>query len=234
MSHRTATKTSPTLDGKTSCANCGAAMHSTSGRYHCPNTTVESTGECTTTPVNAKHLLRTVVEQMVKRLATEERIESITRTIKDSTLEGARIQRARIERAETAIAEATAGAGAGAGADNTPEEAAQRDRKLDLATAGFALEATAARDALDMIEFIGDASGLRETIKDPETYMSGDMDQEAQQLLDLLIQKVTVDNERTTIVYHMPLPADGAPNGITQDTVPMGTASRSGYNPQEK
>ena len=105
---------------------------------------------------------------------------------------------------------------------NTPEEAARRDTTLDLATAGFALEATAARDALDMIEFIGDASGLRETMKDPETYMSGDMDQEAQELLDLLIRKVTVDNEQTTIVYHIPMPADGAPKEISQDTVPMG------------
>ena len=223
------TATSPTLDGRIFCANCRASMRNISGRYYCPNTTVESGGGCTTTPVNTKHLLRTVVEQMVKRLVTEERIESITRAIGDSTREGARIQRARVERAETAIAEATAGAGA----DNTPEEAARRDTTLDLATAGFALEATAARDALDMIEFIGDASGLRETMKDPETYMSGEMDQETQELLDLLIRKVTVDNEQTTIVYHMTMPADGAPKEISQDTVPMGTASRSGYNPQE-
>ena len=225
MIHGTATENRLTLDGKVYCANCGAEMRNTGSRYYCPNTTVESGANCPTKPLDTKHLLRTVVDRMVSRLATEETVESVIQDIMDSTRENARIQRRRMEETEDAIVEATARRSAVPQADerggDAHESSSDEITGVDTVTAGLAFEAMVARNELDKIEFISDEVGLRESAKDPETYMGGNNDQDAQELLNLLIRKVIVDNGQATIVYEEPMPADGDSKGIIEDPVPL-------------
>ena len=101
-------KSEPSLDGMVFCANCGSEMDNAGERYYCRNTTVETGGNCPTSPVNADQLVRAVITQLVKRLATDETVQSITKSIMDTTENNTRTQRSRMEQAEAVIAEITA------------------------------------------------------------------------------------------------------------------------------
>ncbi len=79
------------------CAQCDAAMTNTEERYHCPNSNMKPGGHCPSRPVDAQDLLRKVITQMVNRIATEETILHITKSIKDMNAENARIQHQILE-----------------------------------------------------------------------------------------------------------------------------------------
>ena len=225
MIHGTATEIRLTLDGKVICANCGSPMRNTGRRYYCPKTTLESGGNCSTKPLDAQHLLRSVVTRMIDRLATEETVQSVVQDIRDSTRENARIQRGRMEQAEAAIAEARARSSAvpqaEQRADKTHDENTGEITAGDLATVGLAFQAMVARNELDKIEFVSDQIGLSEAVRDPETYIGTDSPEDAQELLDLLIRKVTVDNDHATIHYEEPMPSGEQSEGIREDRVPL-------------
>ena len=225
MIHGTATENRLTLDGRVFCSNCGSQMPNTGRRYYCPNTTLDSGGNCSTRPLDAQHLLRSVVSRMISRLATEETVESVVQDIRDSTRESAHIQRGRMEQAEAAIAEARARSSVvppvGQHADKTHEESTGDITAVDLATAGLAFQAMVARNELDKIEFVSDEVGLRETVRDPETYMGTNSPEDAQELLDLLVRKVTVGDSQVTIHYEGPMPSGEPSREITTERVPL-------------
>ena len=217
MSHA-ATKPRPlTLDGKVLCANCDSQMRNTGRRYYCPNTTVESGGNCPTRPLEVEELLRRVFPRMIERLATEEIVVDAVRNIRHSTQENARIQHHVIEQAETAIAEATARNGE----FPRPGERDGRITALDVDTAGLTFQIMVAQEELDKLEFVGDEIGLRETISDPETYMRTSNQDYAQGLLDLLISSVSVENGHATILYKQPMPAIEQPGPILAETLTL-------------
>ena len=225
MIHGTATEGRLTLDGRVFCANCGWQMRNTSRRYYCPHATVDSGGTCSTRPLNAQRLLRSVVIQMISRLATEETVESISQDIRNSTRENARIQRGRMEQAEAAIAEARAHSNAGPQVEenvgNSREEMTDEITAFDTAIVGLAFQAMVARNELDKIEFVSDEVGLREAIKDPETYMGANSPEDAQELLDLLVRKVTVGNGQATVHYEQTMPSGNNSQGILKDRIPL-------------
>ena len=225
MIHGTATENRLTLDGRVFCANCGSQMSNTGRRYYCPNTTLDSGGNCSTRPLDAQHLLRSVVTRMISRLATEETVESVVQDIRDSTRDNARIQRGRMELAEAAIAEARARSSVVPSveqhADKTHEESTGDITAVDLATVGLAFQAMVARNELDKIEFVSDEVGLRETVRDPETYMGTNSPEDAQELLDLLVRKVTVGGSQITIHYEGPMPSGEQSREITTERVPL-------------
>ena len=231
MIHGTATEGRLTLDGRVFCANCGSQMRNTGRRYYCPHATVDSGGTCSTKPLDAQHLLRSVVTRMISRLATEETVDSISQDIRNSTRETARIQRGRMEQAEAAIAEARARSNAGPQVEeyvgNSHEEMIDEITAFDTATVGLAFQAMVARNELEKIEFVGDEVGLREAVKDPETYMGANSPEDAQELLDLLVRKVTVGNGQATILYEQTMPSGDHSKGITEDRVPLKQAGLS-------
>ena len=231
MIHGTATEGRLTLDGRVFCANCGSQMRNTGRRYYCPKTTVEAGGRCFTRPLDTQHLIRSVVTRMISRLANEETVERVVQDIRDSTRQNAHIQRDRMEQAEAAIAEARARRSAMQLTEEntaTTHEGATGDiTPLDTATVGLAFQAMVARNELDKIEFVGDEVGLREIVKDPETYMGASSPEDAQELLDLLIREVTVDNDQATILYEEPMPSSSNSTGIAEDRVPVREAGLS-------
>ncbi len=228
MIRGTATRSRLTLDGMVFCANCGSQMRNTGRRYYCTNTTVESEGNCSTRPLDMDHLLHCVVARMVSRLATEEIVESVVQDIRDSARENASIQRGRMERAEAAIAEARDRMSTGTQMEehsgNTHEPVTGEITAFDTATVGLAFQAMLARDELDKIEFVSDEVGLRETIKDPETYMGANSPEDAQELLDLLIRRVTVADGMATVLYQQAMPSGDHSRGVLEDRIPLPTS----------
>ena len=92
---------------------------------------------------------------------------------------------------------------------------------MDRATAGLAFESIVARNELEKIAFVSDEQGIRDAATSVDTWLGGNNPEEAQELLDLLVQKVTVGSESALIVYHVPMPAAGHPEGITEELVEL-------------
>ena len=218
-------KIKPSLNGMVYCANCGAAMVHTGQHYCCPNASVDSGRSCPTKPVLAELLRYTVVNELLNRLATDDAIQSITETIKETTNANADIQRQRMEQAEAAIAKANAKRPAFLQlvehGDKTYQDVAADIDELNRTTAGLAFESIVARNELEKIAFVSDDQGIRDAATSVDTWLGGNNPEEAQELLDLLVQKVTVGSESALIVYHMPMPAAGHPEGITEELVEL-------------
>ncbi len=218
-------QTKPTLNGMVSCANCGAAMANTGQRYHCPNSGVDSGHDCPTKPVYADHLLYAVVSEMINRFATDENIQSITDTIKETASANAQVQRTRMEQAEAAIADAKSKKPAflqlvehGA---KTYQDVAADIAALDSATAGLAFESIVAKNELEKIAFVSDEQGIRETSTSMDTWLGGNNTEEAQELLEIMVQQVMVSSNSALVVYHMLMPTEEHPEGITEDLVQL-------------
>ena len=223
MNSQSVNQSKPSLDGMVFCAKCGEEMANTGARYYCRNTTVEFGGKCTTSPVNADLLVRAVVTQMVNRLATDETVQSITESIMDATEANARIQRLRMEQAEAAIAETNTRRPAVLQpvehGIKSYDEVADEINELDQITAGLTFESMVARDELDKIDFIRDEDALREAARNPNTYLGGNSLDETQEMLGLVIRKVMVGTGSAVIIYEVPMPSAGQPQGIRQDLV---------------
>ena len=218
-------QTKPTLNDMVYCASCGAAMVNTGQRYHCPNGIVDSGPNCTTKPVYADQLLYTVFSELINQLATEENIQRVTDSIKETTTANAQVQRTRMEQAEAAIADAKSKRPAflqlvehGA---KTYQEVAADIAALDSATAGSAFESTVARNELEKIAFVSDEQGIRDAATSMDTWLGGNNPDEAQELLDLMVQKVMVSSSSALVVYHVPMPTDAHPEGIAEDLVQL-------------
>ena len=226
MGNRSAdTKSKPTLDGVVFCANCGSEMANSGLRYFCPNTAAIADGKCTAKPVPVQYLLNGVVNRMVLRLTTDETVQNITDTIMDITDANAHIQRQRMEQAEAAIAEAnvrrTATLQPVEHGTKTYEDAAQAKGKLEQVTAGLAFESLVAKNELDKLDFIRDKEGIRDTARNPETYLGGNNDEETQELLELLVQKVVVGTGAAKIIYGVIMPSEEHPEGIHEDLLEL-------------
>ena len=215
----------PSLDGVVFCAECGARMNNSGEYYRCPNTADGADGKCTAKPVPVQYLLNGVVTRLVFRLTTDETVQEVTDTIMDITDANARIQRQRMEQAEASIAEANARRTAALqpvehGAQ-THKDAAEAMSKLEQVTAGLAYESLVARNELDKIDFIRDEEGIRETARNPETYLGGNNDEETQELLELLVQKVMVGAGAAKIIYEVGMPSDEHPEGVHEDLLEL-------------
>lgn len=215
------TKSKPSLDGMVFCARCGSEMTSAGKDYRCPNTTDGLGSGCSVEPVSMELLLRRVTGLVGRRLATEDNINRITASIQDTTEPNARAQRRNMEQAEAAISEANTQKVAVLQpveyGTRTFDEVSEDTIELDRHAAGLAFEAMVARNELDKIEFIRDPNGIRNTINDPETYLGNNSPDEVQELLELLIQKVTLDDGKALILYQVPMPSAENPKGITED-----------------
>ena len=218
-------QTRPSLNDLVCCANCGAAMVNTGQHYHCPNSSVASGRNCPTQPVYAEHLLYTVVSELMNRLATDDNIHSITETIKETMAANGRIQHLRMEQAEAAIADANAkrpdilrlvehG-------EKTYQDVAPEIDALNRATVGLAFESTVAKNEMEKIAFVSDEQGIRDTATSMDTWLGGNNPDEAQELLHLLVQKVAVGSGSALIFYHLPMPTDEHPEGVTEHMVAL-------------
>ena len=213
----------PSLDGMVYCANCGDEMLKSDDRYYCRNATVESGGKCDVIVVDAGRLTYFVVTKMVNRLATDETVQSITKSITDATETTARSQRSKMEQTEAAIAKTNALRPAVLHAlehgTKTYDEIIDEISELTQTEAGLTFESTVARNELDKIDFIRDEDGIKEAARNPQTYLGGNSPAETQELLDLIIQKVKVDTGSAVIVYEVPMPSEEDSQGVLQDLV---------------
>ena len=221
----TVRQTKPTLNDMVYCNNCGAAMVNNGKHYHCPNSSVDSGLSCTTNPVYADQLLYAVVRRLMNRLATEDNIQNITETIKETAAANDQLQRTRMEQAEAAIVDAKSKKTAflqlvehGA---KTYQDVAADIATLDSAAAGLAYESIVARNELEKIDFVNDEQGIRDTTTSMVTWLGGNNRDEMQELLDLLVQKVMVSSRSALVVYHAPMPTNEHPEGITEDLVEL-------------
>ena len=217
--------TNPSLNNIVYCANCAAAMVNTGERYCCPNAVPHYRAECPTNAVYADHLCHAVISKLVNRMATDDNIQAVSDSIKATTTANAGIQHPRMEQAEAAIADVEAKKHAFLRlvehSKMTYQDVAPDINALNQATAGLAFESMVARKELDKIDFISDEQGIRDTFTSMETWRNGDNANDVQELLDLMVQKVTVDSEFLHIVYHVPMPTDEHPEGVTEDLLTL-------------
>ena len=213
----------PSLDGMVFCANCGEEMLKSGDRYYCRNSTAESGGKCTMIVVDAGRLTYFVVTKMVNRLATDEAVQSITKSITDATETTARAQRSKMEQTEAAIAKTNALRPTVLHAlehgYKTFDQIIDEIGELTQTEAGLTFESMVARNELDKIDFIRDEDGIREATRNPQTYLGGNNPAETQELLDLIIQKVKVGANSAVIVYEVPMPSNEDSQGVLQDLV---------------
>ena len=162
---------------------------------------------------------------MINRLTTEDTIQSITETIKETAAANGLLQRTRMEQAEAAIVDAKSKKTAflqlvehGA---KTYQDVAADIAVLDSAAAGLAYESIVARNELEKIAFVSDVQGIRETTTSMDTWLGGNNLDEAQELLDLLVQKVMVSSRSALVVYHAPMPTNEHPEVVTEDLVQL-------------
>ena len=162
---------------------------------------------------------------MLNRLTTDDALQNIVETINETTNANAHIQRQKMEQAEAAIAEANAQRQAFLqlveNGDKTYQDVAADIDELDCTTAGLAFESIVAKNELEKIAFVCDEQGIRDAATSVDTWLGGNNPEEAQELLDLLVQKVTVGSESALIVYHAPMPAAEHPEGVTEDMVEL-------------
>ena len=195
----------PELNGLIHCDNCGGQMLREAEDYICRANQAETGLDCPTTPINAAHLIRRVVPKLMKRVMTEKTLEGLVGDIKDQTRPKLELQQERLDQAETKIAALNQ-----LRADLLkPVEqhskaygaVADRIARIEQASTGLAYEALVASNELDTLNFITQEDGIRETAKDPETYL-GDADpRDVRELLGLLIDDIRVSPGTARIIY---------------------------------
>lgn len=215
----------PSLSDLVHCANCNTAMAHTGQLYYCPNAAGNSGRNCPTNPVGTRLLLYTVFSGLIRRFATDDTISYATRVIKATTEPRADALRQQMESAEAALADAN-------GQDPMPFQLAEHRTKyyqdtaaeigaLDQLAAKRARESLAARDELDQIAFITDEQGIRNDATNPATFLEGNGTDEAQEFLDLLVEKVLVDSTSAVIVYQVNMPTDSPWETVKEDRVEL-------------
>lgn len=215
----------PSLNDMVHCANCGGTMVYANQRYHCPNSSAASESNCPTKPVYAERLRHAVVSELIHRLATDDNIQGVTDIIQATMAASADLQRLRMEQAEDAIAQAKAGRTdllrLVEHGEKTYQDVAPEIDALDRNATGLAVESMVARNELEKTAFVSDEQGIRDTVTSMATWLGGNNPEEAQELLDLLVHKVTVDSDSALIVYQVPMPTDEHPEGVTEDLVEL-------------
>lgn len=215
----------PSLGDLVHCANCGAAMGHTGQLYYCPNAADNSGRNCPTNPVGARLLLHTVFSALINRFATDDTIEYATRVIKATTEPRANALRQQMESYEEALADANVqDAMEFQLAENRtkfyPDTAAEIGA-MDQLAAKRARDSLAARDELDQIAFITDEKGIRNDATNPATFLEGNGSDEAQELLDLLVEKVLVDSRCAVIMYQVNMPTNSPGETVKEDRVEL-------------
>ena len=222
----TVMENTPSLNGLVRCANCAATMFNDGTHYRCPNNTVSSGPDCHTLPVDVKYLLRKVTAQLVRRLDTEDILQKIADSAKDVTALDSSIQRRKMEEAEATI---TALNKRKAEVQQhvkqvikTLGEVDEEINEINRSTIGLAHVSLVARDELDMLEFVSDEAGIKETVLDCETYLAPSNAEDFQELLLLLIKEIQVDTTSAMsalIIYNEVLADLTHQEGASQDLI---------------
>ena len=82
-------------------------------------------------------------------------------------------------------------------------------------------ESLAAREELEQLAFIADEHGIRNDATNPATFLEGNGPDEAQEFLDLLVEKVLVDSTSVVIVYQMEMPTNSPWETVKEDRVEL-------------
>ena len=202
----------PELNGRVHCGNCGSLMTREAGDYICPSNQGESGSDCPTTPVNAAHLISQVIPKMIERVMTGETIEELVVDIQEETAPKRDLQQGRMDQAESQIAELNRVRAEILEPVEQDQKAyaavAGRIAEIDQTSTGLAYESLVARNELDALDFITREDGIRETARDPETYLEDANPQDMQELLELMIDDIRVTPSTALIIYSDLLPGN--------------------------
>ena len=207
------------------CARCGATMGMEGDNYRCPNSTTGGVQDCPAGAVGSGLLVRLVITKLVERIANGDVIDQAMQDIRAETEAQVREQKGRLSATEGGIAELNSFKLSERNQIEeraaTYMEAADGIHQANMTAAGLAYESMIARQELDKLEFIRDEEGIRHAATDMETYLESPTPEYAQEMLDLLVQQVLVDRDRAEIVYSVPMPTAGYPEGVLKETIPL-------------
>ena len=208
-------KATPEPNGLVHCNNCEALMLRENEDYICPNNRAQTKPHCPTTPINAQHMFSRVIPSMVKRVTTDAVLDQMVRTVREMTKPAKEIQEERLRQAQSKMAELNQLRAEllESVEQNGSTYAASRVKQIDQTSIGLAYQATVAQKELDTLEFITQEEGIRETAKDPRTYLGDANPADVRELLELMIKDIRVSPSTALIIY-----SDSMPNGENDQT----------------
>ena len=215
----------PGLNGMVRCANCGSSMIRVADHHSCPNSAAGTGQGCSTQPVDADLLLRRVMSKLVERILTEDTLKLVSENIRGATEANVQLQRERLETAESAIARMyrrrTLVLHPEEQRNANHPDVADEVHEIEKATTGLAYESLIARDELEKLNYIRDETGIRNTMKNLDTYLGSVNADEAQELLEMTVREVRVSESATTVVYTEPVFTEEHPEGIETDLISL-------------
>ena len=214
-----------TLAGIVKCAACGATMVNVGGEYVCPRNVTRMQEPCSTMTINVDRLLRLVMTRLVDTLNTEDTATNVVSLIQDQAQTLSVQTRSYLDETELALMELNERKQIlrSRAADDPPaQEACQWEiDQMDQPAAALAYQARISRRELDGHQFASDEERIRKNMTQVETYLDEAAPADTAEMINLLVQNVTIGQDHAVVNYKGPLPKDGYPDGVTSERIPL-------------
>ena len=217
------------LAGLVRCQPCGTEMTATQNpdnRYVCPTLMESGPDDCTTPPIDTAYLDRLVVTRMVENLLTGKNLQTVIRMAQEQSGKMALQHQAELE----TISDRLAG-------QNQPRrelmtaveterttfaEVAGRVQELNDTKTKLEAQAMEAKKQLEIQEFMGDETRIRENARNIDTYLGTVNKKTVREMIRTLIQEVLVRPGTATLHYTIPMPSGGPEKGAMTEEVTLG------------
>ena len=217
------------LAGLVRCQPCGMEMTATQdpdNRYVCPTLMESGTDDCTTPQIDTAYLDRLVVSRMVENLLTSKNLQTVIKMAQEQSGKMALQHQAELE----TISDRLAG-------QNQPRrelmtaveterttfaEVSGRVQELNDAKTRLEAQAMEAKKQLEVQEFVGDETIIRENAWNIDTYLGAVNKKTVREMIRTLIQEVLIRPGTATLGYTIPIPFGGPGKGTMTEEVTLG------------
>ena len=224
-SRTTAQENRHTLAGIVKCAACGATMVNVGGEYTCPRAVTRMQEPCSTMAINVERILRAVIARLVDTLNTEDTASSVVGLIQGQAEMLSVQAKNYLDEAELALMELNERKQIlrSRAADDPPAQEAYQWEidQMDQPAAALAYQARISRRELDGHKFASDEERIRKNMTQVETYLDEADPADTAEMINLLVQSVTIGQDHAVVNYKGPLPKDGYPDGVTSERIPL-------------
>ena len=213
----------PNLDGMVYCAGCGGQMKQDRGEYHCYN---QDARECPSQPAKSDDLFRNVMSIMVARTITDKTLDEVVKGVRERVdpmadeqrdrMQGIDLEAENINRTKHRILQDVEAG------NRTISEAAGEINQINTTGVRLAQESCTVREEMELLEFIGNEDGIRDTLRDMKTYLESSHPEIVQELIQISVRRVMVGTGRAIVIYRQPMKTPNSPEGIWSDQIMLG------------
>ena len=224
-SRTTAQENRHILAGIVKCGVCRAVMVNVGGEYICPRNITKMQEPCAILSINAERLLRAVMTRLVSTLNNEPTSGRVVSLIQKQTETTAAQARSYLDEAELALMELNERRQIMHRRDsenpNAMDSLQEETDHMERQGAALAYQARISRRELDAQEFVNNEKHLRDTLASVETYLDDADPADTAELINLLIQDITIGRDHAVINYKGPIPKYGFPEGVKAERIPL-------------